>query len=302
MVATQRGTFSSLKVPNYRRYFVGQMISMCGTWMQSVGQAWLVLGLTGSGTALGLVTALQFLPVLLLGPFAGVLVDRLPKRRVLTVTQTVAGMLALVLAVLVATDTVQLWQVYVLAVGLGLVSTVDVPTRQIFVLEMVGKDDLNNAVTLNAVMVNTARVLGPALAGALISAFGLAVCFFINAASYVAVLVALALIAGDQLSPSPHATRGKGQLREGLRYVQSTPILRDAKRPRANRIPCCTDKIFRDDELLRHVFARIVVRVLVHRPHDQGRYRFPNGASISISDLPALEIRRRCAATDGRGF
>ncbi len=209
MVATQRGTFSSLKVPNYRRYFVGQMISMCGTWMQSVGQAWLVLGLTGSGTALGLVTALQFLPVLLLGPFAGVLVDRLPKRRVLTVTQTVAGMLALVLAVLVATDTVQLWQVYVLAVGLGLVSTVDVPTRQIFVLEMVGKDDLNNAVTLNAVMVNTARVLGPALAGALISAFGLAVCFFINAASYVAVLVALALIAGDQLSPSPRAARAR---------------------------------------------------------------------------------------------
>src|SRR3954451_884098 len=228
VVATQRGIFSSLKVPNYRRYFIGQMISMCGTWMQSVGQAWLVLGLTGSGTALGLVTALQFLPVLLLGPFAGVLVDRLPKRRVLAVTQTVAGTLALVLAILVATDTVQLWQVYVLAVGLGLVSTVDVPTRQIFVLEMVGKDDLNNAVTLNAVMVNTARVLGPALAGVLISAFELAVCFFINAASYVAVLVALALIAADQLSPSPRAARSKGQLREGLRYVQSTPILRDA--------------------------------------------------------------------------
>jgi MFS family permease len=221
-------TFSSLKVRNYRIYFIGQMISMCGTWMQSVGQAWLVLKLTGSGTALGLVTALQFLPVLLLGPFAGVVVDRMPKRRVLRITQSIAGLLALLLAVLVSTGSVRLWQVYAVAVGFGLVATLDIPTRQIFVLELVGKDDLNNAVTLNAVMVNTARVIGPAMAGALIAVFGLAVCFYINAASFLAVLAALAMIDATKLTVTAPAVRRKGQLREGLRYVRSTPVLRDA--------------------------------------------------------------------------
>src|SRR4051812_18275759 len=226
--ATSGTTFSSLKNRNFRLYFGGQMISMCGTWMQSVGQAWLVLQLTGSGTALGLVTALQFLPVLLLGPFAGVLVDRVAKRRLLTVTQSVAGTLALVLAVLVSTGTVQLWHVYALAVGLGLIATVDIPTRQIFVLELVGKDDLNNAVTLNAVMVNTARVIGPAMAGLLIAAFGLAVCFYINAASSLAGLGALAMIDASKLNVTAPAARRKGQLQEGFRYVRTTPVLRDA--------------------------------------------------------------------------
>jgi len=221
-------TFSSLRVRNYRRYFTGQMISMCGTWMQTVGQAWLVLKITGSGTALGLVTALQFLPVLLLGPVGGLLADRLAKRRVILVTQSLSALLALVLGVLVTTGDVRLWHVYVLASCLGLVSTIDNPTRQTFVLEMVGPEDLANAVTLNAVMLNGARVIGPAIAGALIAGFGLAVCFYVNAASYIAVLVAVALMAAAELHSTPRTTRAKGQLRDGFRYVRATPVLRDS--------------------------------------------------------------------------
>ena len=224
---TQR-TFSSLKVRNYRLYFVGQAISMCGTWMQTVGQAWLVLKLTGSGTALGLVIALQFLPVLILGPFGGVLVDRLPKRRVLFITQLASALPALILGVLVSTNTVQLWQVYVLAACLGLVATVDNPIRQTFVLEMVGPENLSNAVTLNSVMLNAARIIGPAIAGLLIATVGLAACFYINAASYLAVLVALGLMKVGELTVLPPTKRAKGQLREGFRYVWSTPVLRDS--------------------------------------------------------------------------
>ena len=224
---TQR-TFSSLKVRNYRLYFVGQAISMCGTWMQTVGQAWLVLKLTGSGTALGLVIALQFLPVLFLGPFGGVLVDRLPKRRVLFITQLASAVPALILGVLVSTNTVQLWQVYALAACLGLVATVDNPIRQTFVLEMVGPENLSNAVTLNSVMLNAARIIGPAIAGLLIATVGLAACFYINAASYLAVLVALGLMKVGELTVLPPAKRAKGQLREGFHYVWSTPVLRDS--------------------------------------------------------------------------
>jgi MFS family permease len=201
---------------------------MCGTWMQTVGQAWLVLKLTGSGTALGLVIALQFLPVLILGPFGGVLVDRLPKRRVLFITQLASALPALILGVLVSTNTVQLWQVYVLAACLGLVATVDNPIRQTFVLEMVGPENLSNAVTLNSVMLNAARIIGPAIAGLLIATVGLAACFYINAASYLAVLVALGLMKVGELTVVPPTRRAKGQLREGFHYVWSTPVLRDS--------------------------------------------------------------------------
>jgi MFS family permease len=224
---TQR-TFSSLKVRNYRLYFIGQAISMCGTWMQTVGQAWLVLKLTGSGTALGLVIALQFLPVLILGPFGGVLVDRLPKRRVLFITQLASAVPALILGVLVSTGSVRLWQVYVLAACLGLVATVDNPTRQTFVLEMVGPENLSNAVTLNSVMLNGARIIGPALAGLLIATVGLAACFYLNAASYLAVLVALAMMDTAQLNVVARTARARGQLREGFRYVWAAPVLRDS--------------------------------------------------------------------------
>ncbi|MFY9463124.1 MAG: MFS transporter [Candidatus Sungiibacteriota bacterium] len=220
-------TFSSLKIRNYRLYFFGQAISLSGTWMQTIAQSWLVLKITGSGTALGLITALQFLPILLFGAWGGVIADRFPKRRILFVTQSVSGLLALILGILVATDTVQLWMVGALAFGLGLVNAVDNPTRQTFILEMVEEDHFPNAVSLNSTQVNLARVAGPAIGGVLIATIGLAWCFSVNAISYIAVLAALWLMRSDELfSPPPQAAK-KGRLREGFRYVGRTPLVRD---------------------------------------------------------------------------
>ncbi len=195
--------------------------------MQTIAQSWLVLKITGSGTALGLVTALQHLPVLLLGPLGGVIADRFSKRKILFVTQSVFGLLALILGILVATDTVQLWMVNVLAFMFGLVNAVDNPTRQTFVVEMVEKEQLGNAIALNSTQVNVARVIGPAIAGILIATVGLAWCFAINAVSYIAVLAALFIMRTDDLHPIVPVPRTKGQLREGFRYVASNPLLRD---------------------------------------------------------------------------
>jgi len=220
-----RRTVSSLGVRNFRLYFFGQMVSLSGTWMQSVAQAWLVLKLTGSGTALGLVVALQFLPVLLFGPLGGLVADRCDKRRLLYATQTSAGLLALALGLLVSFDVVRLWMVFALAAGFGLVNAVDSPARQTFVHEMVGADELPNAVTLNSVMVNLARAVGPAVAGVLIATVGLGPCFLINAGSYLAVLVALSLMRTDELQPTIPQPRARGQIREGFRYVRATPAL-----------------------------------------------------------------------------
>jgi MFS family permease len=222
--ATASATFESLSVRNFRLYFVGQLVSLAGTWMQQVAQAWLVLELTGSGTALGLVVALQYLPVLLLGAWGGVLADRLPKRPMLIATQAAGGGVALVLGWLVAVDAAELWMVYVLAAVLGVVTAVDNPVKQTFVLEMVGPERLGNAVSLNSVMVNLARVVGPGIAGVLIATSGLAVCFLLNATSYVAVIVALVLMRRSELRvTAPPAVRGN--LREGLAYVRRTPAL-----------------------------------------------------------------------------
>jgi MFS family permease len=224
-----RGTFSSLHVRNYRIYFSAQLISVSGTWMQSVAQAFLVLHLAPpgrSGVYLGLVTALQFLPMLLFGTWGGLIADRLDKRRLLYATQTVAGILALTLGLLTAVGAVRLWQVFMLAGLLGFVNLVDNPARQSFVLEMVEREDLPNAVSLNAVVMNSARVIGPAIGGALIALVGLAVCFEVNAASYVAVIIGLSLMRRADLHRTVPVARGKGQLREGLRYVWRTPGLR----------------------------------------------------------------------------
>lgn len=218
-------TFASLKIRNYRLYFTGQAISLCGTWMQTIGQDWLVLKLTNSGTQLGIVSAFQFLPILLFGPLGGVVADHFSKRKILYFTQSAAGILALILGLLVATATVKIWMVYLLALGLGLVNMINGPTIQTFVFEMVGKDNLANAVSLNSVEVNVARAVGPALGGAIIAAIGLAPCFFINGFSYLAVLVVLSLMNKNELSPIPRASKVKGQLMAGLRYVKSSPIL-----------------------------------------------------------------------------
>jgi MFS family permease len=197
------------------------VISNSGTWMQRVAQDWLVLSLThGSGTALGITTGLQFLPLLLFGLYGGVLADRFPKRRVLMITQAVMGVLALVLGVLAITGTAQVWHVYALAFGLGVATVVDNPTRQTFAVEMVGPSDLSNAIALNSAIFNTARIVGPAIAGVLIAAIGTGPVFMVNAASFGAVLVGLYLMREDELHTKTRVPRAKGQLREGLRYVR----------------------------------------------------------------------------------
>jgi len=218
--------FRSLHVRNYRLYFIGQTISMSGTWMQSVAQAWLVLKLSGGGVALGIVTALQFLPMLLAGPWGGVIADRVDKRRLVAITQSVSGLLALALGVLTVTGVVQLWMVYVLALLLGVVSLADMPARQAFVMEMVGPEDVANAVSLNSVLTNAARIVGPAAAGLLIATIGIGPCFLANAASYIAVVVAFVAMDPRELRRGRPVERKRGQLREGLRYVWSRPDLR----------------------------------------------------------------------------
>jgi len=218
-------TFSSLHIRNYRLYYIGQIISTSGTFMQSVAQAWLVLKLTNSGTALGLTAALQYVPILLLGPYGGVIADRLSKRKILYFTQSISGVLALILGTLVATSLVRDWMVYILAFCLGMVNVFDNPARQTFYIELVGPDNLRNAVTLYSTLVNLARIIGPAIAGALITAVGMAPCFFINGFSYIAVVIMLSMMRSNELLITPPLPRTKGQLREGFKYVVSTPVL-----------------------------------------------------------------------------
>jgi MFS family permease len=212
--------FRSLKTRNYRLYASGQLVSLTGTWMQRVAQDWLVLELTNSGTALGIVTALQFGPSLLLGLWGGMLADRYDKRKLLLITQTALALVALILGLLVVGGVVQYWHVLVLAGALGVIASVDTPVRQSFVVEMVGKEDLANAVAINATIFNAGRVLGPAIAGVMIAGMGTGAVFLVNAASSVGVLVALALMRTAELSPSPPLQRAKGQLGDGLRYVR----------------------------------------------------------------------------------
>lgn len=222
---TARTTFASLAVPNFRRYVSGQTVSMIGTWMQTTAQAWLVLTLTHSSIYLGLIVALQTLPVLLLGAYGGVVADRVDKRKLMIVLQSMMGLQALVLGILVVTGLVRIWEVGLLAVILGLNNTFENPARQAFVLEMVGPRDLRNAVSLNSVLVNVARSVGPAVAGLLIASVGDGICFLLNSVSFVAVVVSLVTMDRSKLQPSQPSGRSRGQLREGLRYVAHTPEL-----------------------------------------------------------------------------
>jgi MFS family permease len=221
----QEETFPSLRVRNYRLYYIGQIISTSGTFMQSVAQAWLVLSLTHSGTALGLTTALQYVPILFLGPYGGVVADRFPKRKILFYTQAISGLLALSLGGLVVTGLVRVWMVDVLAFGLGLTNVFDNPTRQTFHIELVGPERVRNAVTLYSILVNLSRIVGPALAGVLIATVGMAPCFLINGISYGAVVIMLGMMRTDELLTSPPVPRAKGQIIDGFKYVAATPIL-----------------------------------------------------------------------------
>lgn len=222
-----KSTFASLSTRNYRLYFIGQGISLSGTWMQSVAQGLLVLKLTNSGTMLGLVVALQFLPVLFFATLGGVIVDRFPKQKILFITQSASGILALILGFLVLTNTVQLWMVCALAFALGLINSVDNPTRQSFVPEMVDKEKLTNVVSLNAWEVNLTRIIGPLIVGVLAPTIGLAACFLLNGFSYIAVIFMLYLMDTKLLRPALLSTKRKGQLQEGFAYVAHSPILRN---------------------------------------------------------------------------
>jgi MFS family permease len=225
LIAISRRTFSALAIPNFRLFFFGQSTSLIGTWMQSVAQSWLVFTVTHSATAIGFVLALQTLPVLLLAPYGGVIADRVDKRRFLIILQSLMGVQALVLGIMVVTNSVLFWEICVLAMVLGLNNCFETPTRQAFMLEMVGSDHLRNAVSLNSTMVNAARVVGPAVAGLLIATVGVGVCFLINAVSFVAVVYSLTSMDSKALKPSPPTQRARGQLREGLRYVRAEPRL-----------------------------------------------------------------------------
>lgn len=219
-------TFDSLRVRNYRLFFAGQVVSWTGTWVQWVAQGWLVLELTHSGLGLGVVTALQWLPVLVFGAWAGVIADRFDKRRLLIATNVAAGALSLALGLLTISGVVTLWMIIVVALLLGLVTAVDNPTRQTFTLEMVGRDRLTNAVSLNTATFTTARVVGPAVAGLLITAVGIGECFLVNAASVVPVTLALMSMDRRELRPAEPVARERGQVRAGFRYVASVPVLR----------------------------------------------------------------------------
>lgn len=203
----------------------GQAVSLVGTWMQIVAQSWLVLELTGSGTAIGVVVALQSLPVLLLGPYGGVIADRVDKRKLMIVLQSLMGVQALTLGILTVTHSATLWEVYVLAILLGLNNTFENPTRQTFVLELVGPTDLRNAISLNTIAVNVARAIGPAVAGIIIAVGGIGFCFLLNALSFIAVVVSLMRLNLSALEPTTPAPRAKGQLREGFTYVRRTPAI-----------------------------------------------------------------------------
>ncbi|GII42787.1 MFS transporter [Planotetraspora phitsanulokensis] len=221
-----RRVFRSLTVPNYRRFFAGHAVSVIGTWMQRVAQDWLVLELTDSPVALGISTALQFLPTLLFGLWGGVLVDRLDRRRTIMATQAASAVLAAALAVLVLSDLVQLWMVYALTLGLGFVTVLDTPARQAFITEMVSPENYVNAQALNSTVHNAGRLVGPAVAGVLIATVDVGAAFAVNALSFAAVLLGLARMNPKELHRVPALPRAKGQARQGLRYVWEHPELR----------------------------------------------------------------------------
>src|SRR5579883_565870 len=195
--------FSSLRIRNYRLYWTGQLISVTGTWMQTTAQAWLVLELKGSPFALGVVTFLQFLPVTLLSLFGGVIADRVPKRNLIICTQSLLAAQAVVIAALTSLGLIQLWHIYLLALWLGLCNAIDQPARQAFPVELVGRDEVANAVALNTILFNTSRIIGPSIAGLTIALFGTATCFWLNALSFIAVLAGLIMMRPEEFHTAP---------------------------------------------------------------------------------------------------
>ena len=225
MTAALRRAGTSLAVPNYRRYFAGQIVSVSGNWMQTVAEMWLIVQLTGSGAAVGLTAGLQFVPILLFGAWGGLLADRLSKRRVLMVTQALMALPALALFALTVAGSVTPLIVWALVFARGTVNAIDNPTRQSFVIELVGAERVVNAVSLNSVVVQSARIVGPASAGAVIAFAGVSVFFAVNALSFVAMLVALARMDPAALMTAAPVQRARGELRAAVRHVNANPAL-----------------------------------------------------------------------------
>jgi MFS family permease len=224
-VSALRPALRSFDVPNYRRYFAGQLVSLSGTWMQVVAEMWLVLQLTHSGFAVGVAAALQFSPMLIGGAWGGLIADRFDKRRLLIATQTAMSLPALLLLALTAGGAIELWMLYLLIFARGAVNAVDNPARQAFLVELVGPDRLVNAVSLGSALVNGARTIGPAIAGVVIATVGVAPCFALNAVSFAAMILALRGMDVAALRSTTPTTREPGQVRSGLRYVRATPEL-----------------------------------------------------------------------------
>ena len=220
-------TFASLKIRNYRLYFLGQVISVAGTWMQTVALGWLVLQLTGSGAQLGAVVATTFLPLLIFGPLGGVIADRFEKHRMLIYTQSALAALALSLSILVYSGATKVWMLYVFAFLYGLVRSVDEPTGQAFVLEMVDESHMKNAVSLNSMRGNLARAVGPMIAGVLIAGVGIAFCFLFNAFSYVAVIWMLLLMDKSELRREKTMAKQSHTIRDGIRFILATPLIKN---------------------------------------------------------------------------
>jgi MFS family permease len=218
--------FRSLRHRNFRLFFSGQLVSLIGTWMQNVGQAWLVLELTHSSFKLGVVSALQFAPMLFLSFFAGPFIDYFSKRKIIIFTQTALMLLAFILAVLDVTGVVRYWHILILATLLGIVNTIDMPARQSFIVEMVGKEDLMNAIAMNSSIFNAARAVGPAIAGLLIGAAGTALCFFVNGLSFLAVLWGLLLMKFESVpAGKPRTYHVVADIKEAMRYIKETPVV-----------------------------------------------------------------------------
>ena len=225
MTTALKKSFDSLQVPNYRRYFTGQVVSLSGNWMQTVAEVWLILSLTDSGFAVGITTALQFLPILLVGAWGGALADRFSKRRLMLATQALMMLPPLILVAVTASGAVQPWMVFGLVFIRGTLIAIDNPARQAFVMEIVGKDRIVNAVSLNSVIVHTARVAGPAVAGILIATIGVAPCFALNAATFLVMIWALWSMDGHRINVAARSPRDDRGVMNAVRYVRATPEL-----------------------------------------------------------------------------
>jgi MFS family permease len=220
------GTFRALKHRNFKLFFSGQIISLVGTWMQTVAQSWLIYRLTGSSVLLGLLGFVGQIPIFLLSPLAGLVADRWPRQRVVIATQTSSMLLAFILAALTMTGRIRVWEIIVLATLLGIVNAFDVPARQSFMIEMVGREDLLNAIALNSSMFNGARVAGPAIAGVLVAVVGEGWCFFLNGVSYLAVIAGLFMMRLKKSKPAHDGSAPLEKLREGIRFARHTKPIR----------------------------------------------------------------------------